>query len=122
MCIKLYTAVLHLQRQITTMVDGNESNAPGIGIPDWIDPEPYAHHIADVAAHFFEPDAGLWAAQSAIFPIGTALLYFAQSGRADSDAFQKMDDAFSNNKAGAIMRDFLRSTGFYAGRRNKSPV
>ncbi len=117
----MYTAVLHLQRQITTLIDANESNAPGFDIPDWVDPEPYAHHIADTAAHYFEPDAGLWAAQSAIFPVGTALLYFAQSGRGDSDAFQKMDDAFSDTKSGAIRLDLLRSTGFYARRENKSP-
>jgi hypothetical protein len=116
MCVKVYTAVLHLQRQILTSVDGFGSNVLATHIPDWVNPEPYAHHIAETAAHYFRPDAGLWAAQAAIFPIGTAMLYFAQSGRDDSHPFQKMDDAYSNTKSGAIMRDFLQSTGFYVKR------
>jgi hypothetical protein len=113
MCVKVYTGVLQLQRQTLALVDGFDSNVPATQVPDWVNPEPYAHQIADTAAHYFNPEAGLWAAQAAIFPIGTALLYFAQSGRHDSLPFQKMDDAYSNTKSGAIMRDFLQSTGFY---------
>lgn len=121
MCVKVYSAVRSLQSQILTLVDDLQSNVTTTDVPDWVNPEPYAHYIADTAAHCFEPDAGLWAAQSAIFPIGTALVYFAQSGRRDSDAFQKMDDAFSETKSGAIMRDFLRGTGFYVRRHDESP-
>ena len=121
MCIKVYTAVLYLQRQLLALVDGPESNVFATQIPDWVNPEPYAHFIADTAAHYFTQDAGLWAAQAAIFPIGTALLHFTQSGRQDSAPFQKMDEAYSNTKSGAIMRDFLQSTGFHVKRHSGSP-
>jgi hypothetical protein len=120
MCVKVHTAVLQLLQQILTLVNGLEPNILATQIPDWVNPEPYAQRIAATAAHYFTPDAGLWAAQAAIFPIGTALLYFSQSGRYYSQPFQKMDDAYSNTKSDAIMRDFLQSTGFYVKRQSRS--
>ena len=116
MCVKLYSTVSLLQRQILALAKELEAGMDLPTIPDWINAEPPAHHIANTASNFFSPEAGLWSAQSAIFPIGTALLYFARTGRANSDVVKKMTDAFSDNKAGAIMRDFLQSTGMYVKR------
>ena len=116
MCVKLYSAVPRLQHQVVALAMELDSGLKPPKIPEWINAEPAAHHIAYIASHFFSPEAGLWSAQSAIFPIGTALLYFARTGRANSDVVKKMTDAFSNNKAGAIMIDFLQSTGMYVKR------
>ena len=113
MCVKIYSAVPLLQRQVVALAKELEPSMELPTNPEWIDAEPPAHHIANVASHFFTPEAGLWSAQSAIFPIGTASLYFARTGRANSAVVKKMTDAFSDNKAGTIMRDFLQSTGMY---------
>ena len=107
MCVKIYCASLLLQRQMLTLIE--ESDSPISYLPDWVDPEPVAQHIADFASYFFRRNAGLWSAQSAIFPISTALFYFMRTGRKDSLVFTKMTDAFADNKSGAIMRDFLHT-------------
>ena len=109
-CVRVHGTARLLRRQLQVMVEDLHVVIAVQPLPTWIDPEPPAHHIANTAFHYFEPAAGLWAAQSAIFPIGTALFYFVQSGRKDSPAFKKMMGAFSDNKPGAIMRDFLQST------------
>lgn len=118
-CVKAYSAVVVLQRQITALVENLELDIMLPEVASWIDPEPAAHHIANTASHFFHPEAGLWSAQSAIFPVGTALLYFARSGRHNSEMVDRMNAAFSDNKPGAIMRDFLQSTGMYSKRDSK---
>ena len=70
-------------------------------------PEPHALDIAHTASHFFRPEAGLWSAQSSVFPIGGALFYFAVTGRRDSGPFRLMTEAFAESKTGQVMRDFL---------------
>lgn len=120
MCVKVYSAVHLLQRQTLEVAKNFRFEIELPDIPNWINPDPAANKIANVASHFFRPEAGLWSAQSAIFPIGTALLYFAHTGRADSDGVQRMLHAFSETKSGAIMRDFLESTGMYV-KRDKIP-
>jgi hypothetical protein len=107
MCVKIYSANLLLQRQMLTLIE--DSDSPISYLPDWVDPDPAAQHIADFSSYFFRPEAGLWAAQSAIFPISTALFYFMRTGRKDSPVFAKMTNAFADNKPGAIMRDFLHT-------------
>ena len=107
MCVKLYTASLLLQRQMLTLID--ESDSPIAHLPNWVDPEPAALHIADFASYFFRPEAGLWSAQSAIFPISTALFYYMRTGKKNTPIFTKMTDAFADSKSGAIMRDFLQA-------------
>jgi hypothetical protein len=70
-----------------------------------------ALNIAQVAGHFFGLGMGLWAAHAAVFPISTALWYFAKTGRRDSPALKKMTVAFATSKTGVIMRDFLNAIG-----------
>jgi hypothetical protein len=87
-------------------------------LPIWMQPEPYAVKIATVAPHYFRPEAGLWGAQSAIFPISSALSYFAQTGRINTEPCRMMFASFAQNKAGTVMLDFLRSIRA-AGDRNR---
>jgi hypothetical protein len=87
-------------------------------VPAWMNPEPYALKIATVASHYFLPEAGLWSAQSAIFPISSALSYYAQTGRIGTEPCRAMFAAFTHNKAGTVLLDFLRSIRV-AGDRNR---
>lgn len=80
-------------------------------LPDWVSPELPAVNVAQVAGHFFEPGMGLWAAHAAVFPVSTALRYFATTGRKASPACRTMIEAFTNSKTGVIMRDFLNAIG-----------
>jgi len=111
MCVKMYTANRLFYNQISSFF---RTSAPGMSalipqLSDWMDPEPHAVNIADTTLHFFRSDAGLWSAQSAVFPVGTALFHFAQKGGRDSAHFRTMTDAVSSSRTGAVMRDFLQN-------------
>ena len=107
MCLKVYSSVRLFHRQVSTLF---MTTTPGNGMPPlapWMNPEPHALNIADTTDYYFRPGAGLWSAQSAVFPVGNALYYFARTGRRDSPIFKKMTDAFAESKEGAVMRDFV---------------
>lgn len=76
-------------------------------LPDWMDPEPSAQHIAHEAARFFSPQAGLWSAQSATFPLSTALGYFIRTGRRESESYKMITRAFAEHRAGVVLKHFL---------------
>lgn len=80
-------------------------------LPPAIDPEPHAQNLARTSAHFFRPGAGLWSAQSAVFPLGAALSYFARSGRRDDPVLEDMMKTFAQTSTGVVMQDFLRNIG-----------
>ncbi|KAK6000559.1 hypothetical protein QM012_003805 [Aureobasidium pullulans] len=111
MCNIFYSSLrryhAHLQAFIDTWTLGEVAPV----LPKWVSPELHALNIAKVAGYFFEPGMGLWAAHAAVFPVSTALRYFATTGRKDSPAFRSMVDSFTNSKTGVIMRDFLNAIG-----------
>lgn len=76
-------------------------------LPDWVSPEPAVFNIAEVASYFIRPEGGLWSAQSAVFPVSTALRYLMETGRKGSPAFEMMVHAFVTSETGVVMRDFL---------------
>lgn len=78
-------------------------------IPAWMTPRPIAANIAKYAHHYFSDSAGLWGAQSASFPLGGALHYFAATGGQGSEDIQKIRQLFVGAKYGKVTGDFLRS-------------
>ncbi|KAK4953345.1 hypothetical protein LTR10_009054 [Elasticomyces elasticus] len=106
--IKVYSSTRLFHRQLSSFsqITAQLSPAP---LPDWMNPEPHALNIAHMTSHFFRPEAGLWSAQSAIFPVGHALFYFSVTGRRGSPTFKMMTEAFGQSKNGAVMRDFLNN-------------
>ena len=108
-CTKLYSSIRLLYQRTLSLTETASSSDPVPQLPPWVEPESHALNIACTATHFFRPEAGLWSAQSAVFPIGTALFYFARTNRRESAPFKMMTDAFKDNKAGSVMRDFLHN-------------
>ena len=108
-CTTLYSSICLFYVQIPSKVDHSSMDIQIPQLPDWIDPEPHANNIAHTTAHYFRPRAGLWSAQSAVFPVGTALSFFARTSRRDSEQFKMMTDAFTTYKAGAVLREFLQN-------------
>ena len=105
-CLKIFpTARLLYQQLLSITVHSNLQSLPEL--PAWTNPEPAAQNLAETTWYFFRPTAGLIAAQSAVFPVGAALFYFARTGRRDSAVFTKMLDAFASAKTGAVMLDFV---------------
>ena len=108
-CVKVYCEVRALQQRLYTFTTLRTTVSP---LAPEIDPEPPAHHLAQTSSHFFRPGAGLWSAQSAVFPVGTALFYFAKTGRVDTPLFQAMLRTFEESRTGVVMRDFVRNIVF----------
>ncbi|KAK3643228.1 hypothetical protein LTR56_010376 [Elasticomyces elasticus] len=104
--IKVYSSTRLFHRQLSSFSQTTAQLSPA-PLPDWMNPEPHALNIAHMTSHFFRPEAGLWSAQSAIFPVGHALFYFSVTGRRNSPTFKMMTEAFGQSKNGAVMRDFL---------------
>ena len=111
MCNILYGSLRTFYQQLQAFVDIWKPGEVLPILPDWVTPELPALNIARVAGHFFEPGMGLWAAHGAVFPISTALWYFAKTGRRFSPAFKSMTEVFTTSKTGVIMRDFLKAIG-----------
>ncbi|KAH0175391.1 hypothetical protein KCU67_g241, partial [Aureobasidium melanogenum] len=111
MCNIFYGSLRKLQSQLQTAMDVWIPGETAPSLPDWVSPELPALNVAQVARHFFEPGMGLWAAHAAVFPVSTALRYFATTGRKDSPACRSMIEAFTHSKTGIIMRDFLNAIG-----------
>ena len=105
--LKAYSSVRLFHRRFTDALLSCFAGSLLEDLPYWANPEPHALNIAQTASHFFRPEAGLWAAQSAVFPVGAALFYFAATGRRESEPFRTMTDAFAESKTGQVMRDFL---------------
>jgi hypothetical protein len=111
MCNILYSSLMKFHQQFQAFLDKWTVGEVIPALPEWVSPELPALNIAQVAGHFFNPGMGLWAAHAAVFPISTALWHFAKTGRRDSPAFKTMTQAFTTNKTGIIMRDFLNAIG-----------
>lgn len=110
-CNIFYGSLRKFRSQLQTFLDIWALGETAPLLPDWVSPELPALNIAQVAGQYFEPGIGLWAAHAAVFPISTALRYFAKTGRKDSPAFRSMIEAFTSSKTGVIMRDFLNAIG-----------
>ena len=83
-CNKLYSAIRLLYQRVLSVTQAASSSDAVPQLPPWVEPESHAVNIACTATHFFRPEAGLWSAQSAVFPVGAALFYFARTNRRDS--------------------------------------
>ncbi|KAK3070195.1 hypothetical protein LTR53_010890 [Teratosphaeriaceae sp. CCFEE 6253] len=107
--IKTYSSARVFHRRIIELLEFKMGGAQSAlqPLPTWVDPEPHALNIASTASHFFRPEAGLWGAQCAVFPVGSALFYFAATGRRESEPFRMLTSSFAQSKTGAVMRDFL---------------
>ncbi|KAK4902504.1 hypothetical protein LTR27_000439 [Elasticomyces elasticus] len=106
--IKVYSSTRLFHRQLSSFSQTTAQLSPR-PLPDWMNPEPHALNIAHMTSHFFRAEAGLWSAQSAIFPVGHALFYFSVTGRRNLPTFKMMTEAFGQSKNGAVMRDFLNN-------------
>lgn len=111
MCNIFYGSLRNFHFQLQAFMDIWTAGEVAPVLPEWVSPELPALNVAQVASHFFEPGMGLWAAHAAVFPVSTALRYFATTGRKNSPAFRSMIDAFTKCKTGVIMRDFLDAIG-----------
>lgn len=108
-CTTFYSATLLFYEQLPSFVDAATEDNPTPQLPSWVDPEPHALNIAHTAEYWFSPQAGLWSAQSAAFPVGTALFYLARTGKRESPSFKLMTHAFADCKGGATLRDMLQN-------------
>ena len=105
MCTTLFSSLQGLFASLSALAL-NISESRITQLPNWVDPEPYPSNISQVAYYFFRPEAGLWSAQSAVFPLGNALAYLARTGRTESSEFKAITKVFAEHKAGTPLRDF----------------
>ena len=79
-------------------------------VPDWMNPRPIASNIVTCSPHYFSDGAGFWGAQSASFPMGAALHYYAATtGGLDAEETAQLRRLLRNARLGKITSDFLRS-------------
>ncbi|KAK0256051.1 hypothetical protein B0A54_00992 [Friedmanniomyces endolithicus] len=86
----------------TTLADFARTNATP-------DPQPYAAYIANHCFHYFRPEAGLYGAQYASWPMATAFHYYAATGQAGSPESQKMTQICREIPSAKFTAAFLRS-------------
>lgn len=98
-CVILYSSVQALSSSLRVFLHDDF-----LETPPWMDAEPHARCVADTVAHFFRPEAGLWSAQLAIFPVGTALSYFARTSKFDSVPFRTMIDELWHQERNTLDR------------------
>ena len=106
-CLKVYVAAQAFCELLLSAISKPDHTHLLPTLPAFIDPARSAWHIANNTPYFFRSGAGLWSAQSAVFPVGAALHYYASAGRRDSPMFKKMTEAFKDSKTGLIMGDFV---------------
>lgn len=78
-------------------------------IPEWMNPRLAASNIVTCAPHYFVDDAGFWGAQSATFPLGAAMHYYAATGDQDSEQTAQLHRLLKQTRLGSVTSEFLRS-------------
>lgn len=104
-CIILYSTTMLVHQ---SLAEGRSASQLPL-IPAWVNPRPFATNISRCVSHFFRPEAGLYGAQMAAFPIGCALHFYAATGMRESEEYQQVCSMFRQTRLGGVPGDFLRS-------------
>ena len=125
-CVILYSTTWVVYRSIGSAVRPEQS--PSLPtwlrlpeIPQWMNPRHMAANVVTCAPHFFAPEAGFWGAQSASFPVGVALHYYAATGGMDAEAMDRLRELLADASRGRVAGDFLRSLAYDSDAAKRDP-
>ncbi|KAK3722504.1 hypothetical protein LTR37_002496 [Vermiconidia calcicola] len=124
-CVILYGATWVIYRSVS--VEARPDQPPSLpawirlrDIPEWTNPRIAASNIVSCVPHFFAPNAGYWGAQSAAFPMGAALHFYAATG--GEEEVRRLKQLFKEASLGCVTSGFLRSVSNTADTHRGDPA
>ncbi|MCJ1400966.1 hypothetical protein MMC11_004177 [Xylographa trunciseda] len=80
-----------------------------VALPSWFNPRHFASSIIRVAPLVFRPEMGLWAVEQASDALGSAMSYFAISGRSTDPEMDLLKTLQSSNKFVQLVSGYMSS-------------
>ncbi|MCJ1437906.1 hypothetical protein MMC27_007293 [Xylographa pallens] len=80
-----------------------------VALPSWFNPRHFASSIIRVAPLVFRPEMGLWAVEQASDALGSAISYFATSGRSSDPELDLLRKLQSSNKFVQLVLGYMSS-------------
>lgn len=105
-----WTTCMYVYAELQTLVATASPQSASVNQPlcDWMDPYRPASHIIHMAPRLLDKSAGIWGMTHLLFPLASAMSFFAKHGEPDRTEFDLVT-SIHQNKQLSLVQGFLGS-------------